>query len=92
MTEEDAKYYAKHLCDVERAIMLASDSSTPTLLYGVADSIGCEASVVRASADHLQSMNLLSIKQSRLGGQFFHNYVILNDRGLQVQALLTKKK
>jgi hypothetical protein len=37
-------------------------------------------------------MNLLEVKRSRSGGEFHYNCVILNDRGLQVQAKLNEQK
>ena len=91
MAPEDAEYYADELTQAQRAVISLADAERPTLLEKVATGSGHEHSDISKAVDQLLAMNLIKKEQSRLAGKFFHSYVLLNERGLQVRAIIDGK-
>ena len=92
MSPEDARYYAKELTPVQRKLVERANGKMPTHIRAVAEELGCDLADAKRQAEQLVSMNLAEIKQSKMGAWFWYNYIRLNDRGLQVQALVLSKK
>jgi hypothetical protein len=92
MTDDDAKYIAQTLTSPQREILLNSNGDKITSLKTVSETSGIDHYILKHESSYLQSMNLLEVKRSRSGGEFHYNCVILNDRGLQVQAKVNEQK
>ena len=91
MSPEDAVYYADDLTEAQRAVVMLSSDSKPTLAETIARGSGYEHSDISCAIDQLLAMNLIEQQQSRLAGKFFHNYVTLNERGVQVRSIYDQR-
>jgi len=92
MNVEDARGYADDLTDPQRAVVLIATAEKPSRFDTIARGSGYEQSDISQAIEQLLSMNLIEKEQSRLAGKFFYNYVLLNDRGVQVQAILRDRE
>ena len=91
ITLEDATGYADDLTDAQKAVILQTDLDKPKLQETLVVGSCFEHSDISHAIDQLLSMNLIEKEQSRLGGKFFHNYILLNGRGFAVRSVLTKR-
>jgi DNA-binding MarR family transcriptional regulator len=92
VSPEDAKYYVKDFTPIQRTLVERANGKVPILIKAVAEELGCDLADAKRQANQLVSMNLAEIKQSKMGRWFWYNYVTLNERGLQVQAVALAKK
>ncbi|MFU7527051.1 hypothetical protein [Qipengyuania sp. ASV99] len=87
MSKEEARSDAEELGVLERAIILKANEHRGTYLRIVTNT-EWPTPEAKLAARNLANMQLVNIRQSRLGGKFNDNVVTLTKHGSKVQSVL----
>ena len=90
MTEEDAKYYAKTLTDVQREVLVFCSTGKSFGYRRLAEITGRAYGEVQSAGQFLQSANLAIVEPVRLGNEYNGSAIFLNARGEQVRLAASR--
>ena len=90
MTDEDARYHAKGMTDLQRRLIMLCSKSSSYQYLRLSQMLGVSYAEAKLAGDYLKAMNAAVIRPTSMGGEFSGSGIILNDRGEQVKAAVAK--